>query len=101
MSINQSKPVTIRGVSYKDQHEAATSLGVGQSTISRAMMRGTLDNVGLGLHRGVCLPGPIIWKPIPVTIGGVTYRSKQRARKELSLGIIGLEAAIRKEKETP
>lgn len=91
------KSVTIRGVSYKDQHEAATFLGVGQSTISRAMMRGTLDNVGLcGRNRKHGKSGSQ-----PVTIDGTTYKSKKTARKSLGLGIRGLEDAIAKEGSKP
>lgn len=94
-------PVKIRGVQYKTQREAALALGVHQSTISRAVLRGTLDNVGLDLHIGPHPKGFRVATPKPVVINGVRYGSKKIAREELGLGVIGLEDAIRKESELP
>ena len=44
----RERPVTIRGVTYRSRTEAAKALGVAVSTISNALKRGTVENVGLG-----------------------------------------------------
>ena len=56
------RPVTIRGVRYGSETEAANALGVSVSAITGARHRGTLDYVGLG-HRSI--PKPIVWRGIP------------------------------------
>lgn len=42
-----SYPTPVRGVVYPSMSDAAKALGVTRCTVSRAAMRGTLDNVGL------------------------------------------------------
>lgn len=42
----KGKGVSIRGVHYATQKDAARALGVGEAAISVAKARGTLDNVG-------------------------------------------------------
>lgn len=71
-------PVTIRGTTYKSQREAAEALGVSQTTIHFAMLRGTLDKVGLGGHKT---------RSKPVMVDGVRYPSISAAAR--SLGITG------------
>lgn len=42
----KGKSVSIRGVTYATQKEAARALGVGEAAIAVAKQRGTLDRVG-------------------------------------------------------
>ena len=78
-------PVTIRGVKYPSQSEAARCLGVRQPVICNAMRTGTLDNVGLRKQRNKYRSenysdsNPLAH---PIKFGGVQYSSmRQAARK--------------------
>jgi hypothetical protein len=44
----QRKPVTIRGVTFMSQSDAARHFGVKKHTVCAAVARGTQDNIGLG-----------------------------------------------------
>lgn len=57
------KPITVRGVEYPSQTDAARALGVTRAAISLAHKRGRVDSLGAG-------PGP---QRKPIVIRGVTY----------------------------
>lgn len=44
----QFKPITIRGVEYASQKEAAAALGLSKQAVSNVIKNGRLDTVGLG-----------------------------------------------------
>lgn len=44
--------VTIRGIAYRSNVEAAAALGVSRQAVARARANDTLDSVGLTKHRG-------------------------------------------------
>jgi hypothetical protein len=66
------KSITIRGVEYSSQREAALALGISAVAINRAKTFGRLDTVGLN---------PARRDPVPVTIRGVLYPSEYAAAK--------------------
>lgn len=70
-------PVTIRGVTYSSEGEAARALGVLQTTISKALEQGRLDTVALNPR------GRRIAKA--VTVNGVRYKSSYAAGKALGI----------------
>ena len=75
--------IPVRGVIYKDVHEASRALGVTTNTIYAAAARGTLDTVGLGRGRhGRHVEGP---RAVPVPIGPYEYTSIRHACRELNL----------------
>lgn len=77
-------PVTIRGTTYPSVRAAADALGVTPSTIYSALGRGREDTIGIGPgHRPV--ENRLGGNPKPITLGGVTYRSKRAA--SIALGM--------------
>jgi len=72
-----SKPVTIRGVTYRSIGEAARALDVSHTNISKAMARGTTDFIGLRQPHN----------RRPVTLDGVWYPSLQRASIGSGIGL--------------
>lgn len=69
-------PVRIRGVVYPSQRAAAKALGVTPSAVYNALERGAEDNIGLGRQNN---------NAKPVTIDGVTYRSRAEATRRLGI----------------
>jgi len=63
-------PLRIRGVDYPSINQAAKALGVGPTTVWRALDEGRLETVGLYRTHG---------RPRPVTIDGVVYPSYRAA----------------------
>ena len=74
--------VTIRGVTYRTQSDAAIALGVSKATVSAANKAGTLDHVGQGPRRGK-------GNDKAITIRGVTYRTQSDAA--IALGVTSVE----------
>lgn len=70
------RDIVIRGVTYPTIADAAVELGVSASTIRHALLRGTLDRVGLG-RRG--------FDPMPVNVRGTDYPSARHAANALGL----------------
>lgn len=85
------KNITIRGVTYADTAEAAAALGVKRSTVSTAIGKGVLDNVGTGQGRGE--------PPMPVHVRGKTYPSAKAAAKALRLTETSIYRAINQGRE--
>jgi len=63
-------PLRIRGVDYPSINQAAKALGVGPTTVWRALDEGRLETVGLYRTHG---------RPRAVTINGVVYPSYRAA----------------------
>jgi len=45
---NQSKPITIRGITYPTYAAASQALGIKTSTLRSCVYKGNLDHAGLG-----------------------------------------------------
>jgi hypothetical protein len=72
-----SKPVTIRGVTYSSIGEAARTLDVSHTNISKALQRNTLDFVGLRTSHN----------RKPVIVDGVWYPSLERGSVGSGIGL--------------
>ena len=70
-------PVVIRGVEYPSVTDAANALGVHPSTVSHALAEGKQDRVGLGIDYANRRMNPAPRCAKPVTIGGMTFPSRQ------------------------
>lgn len=80
-----SNPVTIRGVNYPSERQAARALNLAPSVIRRALERGTQDRCGLNL-RG----------QKPCTVEGVEYPSRIAASVATGINYKTLCKRIRK-----
>lgn len=69
-------PVMVRGVRYESLTECAKALGVKVQTVSSALDRGTIDNVGLG-------PGSM--SGIPVQLEEFIFSSYTEASRALGM----------------
>lgn len=79
-----ANPVRIRGVDYPSQKAAGEALGVWPSTIGKALERGKIDRVGLGLSG------------VPVVIRGVSYPSMSAAARALGVHCETIRTAKRR-----
>lgn len=71
----------IRGVYYPSQTAAARALGVNTCVVTKALERGTINNVGRGKTGR---PG------MPVTIRGVTYGSLTDAARAIGVSVTAI-----------
>lgn len=69
-------PITIQGLTFKSQREAARHFNFSENSISKARIRGTLGNIGRGRNLN---------NAKPVTYNGVTYPSLAEMKRQLKL----------------
>jgi len=84
----KKSPISIRGVTYATQAQAAKALGVSKATICAAAKAETLEFVGLGPRRGR-------GNDKATAIGGVTYETRAQAAKALGVSQSEISAYLR------
>lgn len=86
------KPITIRGITYKSYAEAARDLGLARNTISNAVRKGYVDQVGQ-MGKGGRKNG------LSVTIDGETYQSVSEAARQTGVSYWNLRMMAYDQKE--
>lgn len=80
----REQPVRLNGITYKSQSEFARAMGVTPTTVSQALKRGTLANVGKGAQGAIK----------PVSVDGVDYASTSEAMAGLGVTWKALQKRI-------
>lgn len=88
--MSKKREVTIRNKTYNSVTEAAEAIGVHRTTVVKAILRGTLEFVGLRK------PGP---KPFTVRSRNVIYRNVKECARENNVSISTVYTALRNGRE--